>query len=90
MPLGLVFTTRWCHHPLSFYLSSAFFPPQDQKGQFHQVWYDDPQSICPKADLVKSKGLRGIGMWNGNILDYSDDPVARQQTAMMWNALLGC
>lgn len=64
--------------------------PQDQKGQIHQVWYDDPQSICPKADYVKSKGLRGIGMWNGNILDYSDEPVARQQTAMMWNALLGC
>lgn len=67
-----------------------FFPSQDDKGQIHQVWYDDPQSICPKADYVTSKGLRGIGMWNGNILDYSDEPVARQQTAMMWNALLGC
>lgn len=66
------------------------FSSQDQKGQIHQVWYDDPQSIGPKADLVKSKGLRGIGMWNGNILDYSEDPVARQQTEMMWNALLGC
>lgn len=70
-------------------LCSCFFP-QDQDGQIHQVWYDDPQSICPKADLVMSKGMRGIGMWNANILDYSDDPVARQQTTMMWNALLGC
>lgn len=64
--------------------------PQDQNGQIHQVWYDDPQSICPKADSVMSKDLRGIGMWNANILDYSDDPDARQQTTMMWNALLGC
>lgn len=74
----------------SLSLPSAPLSPQDQKGQIHQVWYDDPQSICPKADYVRSKGLRGIGMWNGNILDYSDEPVARQQTAMMWNALLGC
>ncbi|XP_070765046.1 di-N-acetylchitobiase [Enoplosus armatus] len=69
---------------------APYFNYKDQKGQIHQVWYDDPQSICPKADSVKSKGLRGIGMWNGNILDYSDEPVARQQTVMMWNALLGC
>lgn len=64
--------------------------PQGPNGQIHQVWYDDPQSICPKAAYVKAVGLRGIGMWNGNILDYSDEPVARQQTAAMWNALLGC
>ncbi|XP_023255477.1 di-N-acetylchitobiase-like [Seriola lalandi dorsalis] len=69
---------------------APYFNYKDQQGQIHQVWYDDPQSICLKADSVKSKGLRGIGMWNGNILDYSDETVARQQTAMMWNALLGC
>lgn len=74
----------------SCFLYHYFFCPQDQKGQIHQVWYDDPQSICPKANAVMPKGLRGIGMWNGNILDYSDDPVAKQQTAVMWNALLGC
>ncbi|XP_041647051.1 di-N-acetylchitobiase isoform X2 [Cheilinus undulatus] len=69
---------------------APYFNYEDQTGQIHQVWYDDPLSLCPKAESVKSKGLRGIGMWNGNILDYSDDPVARQQTAEMWNALLGC
>ncbi|XP_040040411.2 di-N-acetylchitobiase [Gasterosteus aculeatus] len=68
---------------------APYFNYKDQKGQIHQVWYDDPQSICPKAQSVKSKGLRGIGMWNGNILDYSDELVAKQQTAGMWNALLG-
>ncbi|XP_063350585.1 di-N-acetylchitobiase [Pelmatolapia mariae] len=69
---------------------APYFNYKDQDGQIHQVWYDDPQSICPKADSMMSKALRGIGMWNANILDYSDDPVARQQTTMMWNALLGC
>lgn len=66
------------------------FPSQHPNGQIHQVWYDDPQSICPKAEYVKTAGLRGIGMWNGNCLDYSDEAVARQQTALMWNALFGC
>ncbi|KAF0042081.1 di-N-acetylchitobiase [Scophthalmus maximus] len=69
---------------------APYFNYKDQHGHIHQVWYDDPQSICPKADSVKSKGLRGIGMWNSNILDYSSETVAKQQTAMMWNALLGC
>ncbi|XP_047442096.1 di-N-acetylchitobiase isoform X1 [Mugil cephalus] len=69
---------------------APYFNYKDQKGQIHQVWYDDPHSICLKAATVKSKGLMGIGMWNGNILDYSDEPVAREQTSRMWNALLGC
>ncbi|XP_075878862.1 di-N-acetylchitobiase [Nelusetta ayraudi] len=69
---------------------APYFNYKAPNGQIHQVWYDDPQSICPKAAYVKKAGLRGIGMWNGNILNYSDEPVARQQTAAMWNALLGC
>ncbi|XP_063056328.1 di-N-acetylchitobiase-like [Engraulis encrasicolus] len=57
-------------------------------GQVHQVWYDDPQSISLKAAYVTKLGLRGIGMWNGNILDYSNNPVAQQQTQDMWDALM--
>ncbi|KAM9761352.1 di-N-acetylchitobiase [Menidia menidia] len=69
---------------------APYFYYKDQKGEVHQVWYDDPQSICPKANSVRAKGLRGVGMWNGNILDYGDEPAAREQAALMWNALLGC
>ncbi|XP_049577878.1 di-N-acetylchitobiase [Syngnathus scovelli] len=69
---------------------APYFNYWDPEGKFHQVRYDDPESICLKTEFVKSKGLRGVGMWNGNILDYSDDPVARQQSALMWNALFGC
>ncbi|CAL8253221.1 unnamed protein product [Merluccius merluccius] len=68
---------------------APYFNYEDQKGQIHQVWYDDPDSICLKANLVKTKGLRGIGMWNGNILNYIDE-AAQQQTTMMWNALVQC
>lgn len=51
------------------------------------MWYDDPESIALKAAYVAQRGLKGIGMWNGNLLDYSDDPVAQRQTVDMWNAL---
>ncbi|KAI1891985.1 hypothetical protein AGOR_G00149340 [Albula goreensis] len=66
---------------------APYYSYKDKDGMVHQVWYDDPQSISYKASFVSTRGLRGIGMWNGNLLDYSDDPVARQQTEDMWNAL---
>ncbi|XP_069837632.1 di-N-acetylchitobiase-like isoform X2 [Dendropsophus ebraccatus] len=67
---------------------APFYNYKDTKGNIHQVWYDDPQSISLKVAYVKKLGLRGIGMWNGDLLDYSNDPIARQQTAAMWKALL--
>ncbi|XP_075792474.1 di-N-acetylchitobiase isoform X2 [Pelodiscus sinensis] len=66
---------------------APYYDYKDPLGNYHQVWYDDPQSISLKALYAKKRGLRGIGMWNGNCLDYSRDPVAVQQTEAMWQAL---
>ncbi|XP_076880452.1 di-N-acetylchitobiase [Brachyhypopomus gauderio] len=66
---------------------APYYNYKDNEGKIHQVWYDDPESISLKAAYVGQQSLRGIGMWNGNLLDYSDDPVAKQQSADMWNAL---
>ncbi|XP_051022021.1 di-N-acetylchitobiase [Acomys russatus] len=66
---------------------APYYNYKDPSGYFHQVWYDNPQSVSLKAAFVKNYGLRGIGMWNANSLDYSDDPVAREQTEEMWEAL---
>ena len=60
---------------------------QDQAGHFHQVWYDDAQSISLKASYVQKHGLLGIVMWHANCLDYSGDAIAKQQTKEMWKAL---
>ncbi|OCT82516.1 hypothetical protein XELAEV_18025048mg [Xenopus laevis] len=68
---------------------SPFYNYKDAKGQLHQVWYDDPVSISLKSAYVKIHGLRGIGMWNGDLLDYSRNPIAETQTKSMWNALKG-
>ncbi|XP_010345296.1 di-N-acetylchitobiase isoform X1 [Saimiri boliviensis] len=59
----------------------------DPAGHFHQVWYDNPQSISLKATYIQNYGLRGIGMWNANCLDYSGDAVAKQQAEEMWEVL---
>ncbi|XP_059583984.1 LOW QUALITY PROTEIN: di-N-acetylchitobiase-like [Alligator mississippiensis] len=67
---------------------APYYEYKDALGHFHQVWYDDPQSISLKAAYVQKRGLRGIGMWNANCLDYSRTPVAEQQTEAMWQALI--
>ncbi|XP_049571990.1 di-N-acetylchitobiase [Orcinus orca] len=66
---------------------SPYYHYQDQAGHFHQVWYDDPQSISLKAAYVQNRGLLGIGMWHANCLDYSGDAIDKQQTEEMWKAL---
>lgn len=38
-------------------------------GNYTQCWYDDTNSLKLKYDLVKSKGLAGIGIW---ALGYED------------------
>lgn len=70
--------------------AAPYYNYKDEKGQIHQVWYDDPESIYMKSQMVKPMGLRGIGMWNGNLLDYSLDPVALVQSGSMWHALVAC
>ncbi|XP_061093795.1 di-N-acetylchitobiase [Conger conger] len=67
--------------------AAPYYNYKNKEGQVHQVWYDDPVSIALKAAYVSARGLRGIGMWNGNLLDYSNNTVAQQQTKSMWNAL---
>ncbi|XP_067244621.1 di-N-acetylchitobiase isoform X2 [Chanodichthys erythropterus] len=67
---------------------APYYNYKDTEGRVHQVWYDDPESIALKAAYVAQHGLKGIGMWNGNLLDYSSDPIAQQQTVDMWNALI--
>ncbi|TMW57473.1 hypothetical protein Poli38472_003398 [Pythium oligandrum] len=49
-----------------------------------QLWYDDEESLRAKYRLVKELGLRGVGMWNADTLDYAEDLVGSQR---MWDAL---
>ncbi|XP_034293003.1 di-N-acetylchitobiase-like [Pantherophis guttatus] len=68
---------------------APFLDYKDSKGAFHQLWFDNAKSISLKAAYAKERGLRGIGMWNANCLDYSASIAAQQQTEAMWKALKG-
>ncbi|XP_048457515.1 di-N-acetylchitobiase-like [Rhincodon typus] len=65
---------------------SPYFVYTD-KGVYHEVWYDDPESLSLKSSIVKKLKLGGIGAWFGNNLNYSENPTAAMQTEDMWNAL---
>lgn len=47
------------------------------------------RSLVPKFRLAAELGLRGVGVWNLDLLDYSEagPPTAAQQTRDMWAAL---
>ena len=56
---------------------------QDSSGKLKQVWFDDERSLGLKYAAAKALGLRGVGMWNADALDYSNP----YQTQAMWSAL---
>ncbi|XP_018589752.2 di-N-acetylchitobiase isoform X2 [Scleropages formosus] len=66
---------------------APYYNYKAEDGTIHQVWYDDPLSISLKTQNVWLLGLRGTGMWNGDLLDYSDNSIAREQTQAMWKVL---
>jgi spore germination protein YaaH len=58
-------------------------------GLVHQVWMDNPQTLLSKYDLATNFGLRGVGIWNADNLNYSANASSevQQDTRDMWNAL---
>ncbi|XP_062921141.1 di-N-acetylchitobiase-like [Mobula hypostoma] len=54
---------------------------------YHEVWYDDPESISMRVSIVLKLNLRGVGVWTANEINYADDARARMQAAEMWNAV---
>ncbi|XP_077978224.1 di-N-acetylchitobiase-like [Glandiceps talaboti] len=69
------------------YKSPYFNYVKSSDNKTRQMWYDDPESLTYKYQYAKQRGLRGVGPWNGDALDYSDNPRAREQTKAMWDAL---
>ncbi|KAG3116253.1 hypothetical protein PI124_g3806 [Phytophthora idaei] len=57
-----------------------YSPP---KGGRSQVWFDNPRSLRAKYVLARELGLRGVGMWNADTLDYT----AVNDSQVMWSSL---
>jgi len=73
---------RWDSKAASPYLTLM------ENTQYHQVWFDNVESLKIKYKLALSLHLRGIGMFTGDDLDYhSLTPSAVNQTTLMWDTL---
>jgi di-N-acetylchitobiase len=74
---------RWNASSATPYLS--YLNPDT--NQTYQIQFDDPMSLKMKYDLAAKMGLRGVGMWNIDSLDYSDSDSGRQVRDAMFGAL---
>ncbi|ELT97583.1 hypothetical protein CAPTEDRAFT_226035 [Capitella teleta] len=63
---------------------SPYFSYKNDKGEIHQVWYDDSMSLSLKIHMVDTHKLAGTGMWEADDVDYTDTPRAKQQRDSMW------
>lgn len=54
-------------------------------GAVHQVWMDDVVSLQVKYRLIEREGLRGVGMWTADFLNYSLPLL--NETRQMWVAI---
>ncbi|PRW45439.1 di-N-acetylchitobiase [Chlorella sorokiniana] len=60
-------------------------PPASRR---FQVWFDSPQSLEAKYALAARLGLRGVGVWHLDCVDYRcSDAACRGETEGMWAAL---
>ena len=55
-------------------------------GKPMQMWFDDPRSLMTKYAVVQELGLRGVGAYTLEGLDYSSAR-SRNESAEMWAAL---
>ncbi|CAG2116936.1 unnamed protein product, partial [Medioppia subpectinata] len=60
----------------------AYF--NDSANVTHQIWYDTSGSLGMKVGLAKYRELRGVGVWNANMLDYSGTKEGKYMVADMW------
>lgn len=86
--------------PCCKYLSAVprapFLPISYTRTSLHtntrlQVWYDDPESLAWKYKLAREFGLRGVGPYTFDNLDYTGretgrGPAAAAEAKAMWDA----
>ena len=53
----------------------------------YQIQYDNPQSLTLKYQLASQMGIRGVGMWHIDCLDYSNTADAQKMRDSMFGPL---
>ncbi|GFO06692.1 Di-n-acetylchitobiase, partial [Plakobranchus ocellatus] len=69
--------------------ATPFFDCITKTGQPCQMQFDNPYSLSLKYKLAREMNLRGVGMWNIDLLDYSDTTEADIMRREMFAALPG-
>ncbi|GFR64363.1 Di-N-acetylchitobiase [Elysia marginata] len=68
--------------------SSSHTPYLSYKdGKLYQIQYDNPESLSLKYKLASDMGIRGVGMWHIDCLDYSDTSYGQKMRDSMFNPL---
>ncbi|KAH9510129.1 hypothetical protein Btru_043524 [Bulinus truncatus] len=67
---------------------TPYFSYTDLKTNIsYQVQFDDVTSLQIKYELAADLGLRGVGMWTVDFLDYTDSDRGKRMRAAMFGAL---
>ena len=67
-------------------LKAPYFTYMDDNEIYHQVWYDDPESLEYKYSYAHLMGMRGLAFWNIDQLDYTDAN-SNAINQPMWSAI---
>ena len=64
---------------------SPFFTFKNKTtGKYNQIWYDDVESLTYKYKYAVDNGLRGVGMWTADSVNYGAPGKLAKE---MWNTL---
>ena len=69
-------------------LESPFFNYKASSGEYHQVWYDNTESLSLKYIYAAKHGLRGLAFWHLDTVIYDGSAHDTFLTEEMWKAIL--
>lgn len=72
---------------MNIFFKFHFYVQGTSSSQAYQVQFDNPQSLKLKYDLAASLGLRGVGMWNIDSLEFTDSDIDKKIRSDMFGAL---
>ena len=68
-------------------LESPFFHYKAASGEYHQVWYDDSESLSLKYIYAAQKQMKGLAIWNVDSVNYGGTPNDKFLMEEMWDAI---
>ncbi|GAA0737711.1 LysM peptidoglycan-binding domain-containing protein [Clostridium oceanicum] len=61
---------------------TPYFDYVDDKGQKHQVWFEDERSLYSKINLAYKKGIKGVALWRLGMEDKDIWPMIKEDVVV--------